>query len=82
MKPRKKAKGKTVKFSGHPQEVCRAVCQRGVGGGGGKGNAHKKVTGMWVWLKPKSLREISVWSVSGQLNRVSLILWALEPHYI
>ena len=29
MKPRKKAKGKTVKFSGHPQEVCRAVCQRG-----------------------------------------------------
>ena len=79
MKPRKKAKGKTVKFSGHPQEVCRAVCQRG---GGGKGNSHIKVTGMWVWLKPKSLREISVWSVSGQLNRVSLILWALEPHYI
>ena len=82
MKPRKKAKGKTVKFSGHPQEVCRAVCQRGGGGGGGKGNSHIKVTGMWVWLKPKSLREISVWSVSGQLNRVSLILWALEPHYI
>ena len=81
MKPRKKAKGKTVKFSGHPQEVCRAVCQR-KGGGGGKGNSHIKVTGMWVWLNPKSLREISVWSVSGQLNRVSLILWALEPHYI
>ena len=52
------------------------------GGGGGKGTAHIKLTGMWVWLKPKSLREISVWSVSGQLNRVSLILWALEPHYI
>ena len=82
MKPRKKAKGKTVKFSGHPQEVCRAVCQRGGGGAGGEGNPHIKGTGGGGGLKPKSLREISVWSVSGQLNRVSLILWALEPHYI
>ena len=24
------------------------------GGGGGKGNSHIKVTGMWVWLKPKT----------------------------
>ena len=36
MKPRKKAKGKTVKFSGHPQEVYRAVCQRGGGEGEGE----------------------------------------------
>ena len=36
MKPTKKAKGKTVKFSGHPQEVCRAVCQRRGGGGEGE----------------------------------------------
>ena len=42
MKPRKKAKGKTVKFSGHPQEVCRAVCQRGGGGRGGEGEIPNK----------------------------------------
>ena len=48
MKPRKKAKGKTVKFGGHPQ-VCRAVSL----GEGGRGNSHIKVTGMWVWLKLK-----------------------------
>ena len=31
MKSRKKAKGKTVTFSGHPKEVFRAVCLVGVG---------------------------------------------------
>ena len=68
MKPRKKAKGKTVKFSGHPQEVCRAVCQ----GGGGEGElSYKSDRDVGV---AQATREISVWSVSGQLNRASLIL--------
>ena len=40
MKPRKKAKGKTVKFGGQPQ-VCGAVCL----GGGGEGELPHKSDG-------------------------------------